>query len=226
MNAAICLLLYGAALAWLSSPLLDRVTRNGLSPRLSVAVWLCAIAMAFGVWVVTGIGLMLDAVAYGAHTGPVEYCLRIVHELNHVGVLGPVALAVMGVAAFTTSVVVARRIMLTLRRFWTNSRDHAHDARVLGTTSRGPDVVVVPAHHPAAYCVAGRPHAIVLTTGAIDTLEESELAAVLAHEQAHLIGSSPTTHDGVALARVGHAASSVVRQGRWLRRSARGDVCR
>lgn len=188
MNAAICLLLYGAVLTWLSPPLLERVTRNGLSPRLSVAVWLCAIAMSFGAWAVVGIGLVLDVVAGSPRPGPVEYCMRIVAELNHVGVLGRVTLAVAGAVALVSSAVVTRRIVLALRRFWTSSRDHAHDARLLGSASRGPDVVVVPADLPAAYCVAGRPHAIVLTTGVIDTLDESELAAVLAHEQAHLAG--------------------------------------
>ncbi|MCW2550556.1 MAG: hypothetical protein JWR78_337 [Mycobacterium sp.] len=192
MNAAICLLVYGAMVAWLWPPLLVRVTRSGLSPRLSVAVWLCAVAMALGAWLVVGIGLLLDVVArHGTRPGPVEYCMRVVSELNHAGVLGRMCIAVAGALALALSAVVARRIVVALRRFWATSSAHAHDARLLGSSTRRPGVVVVRADLPAAYCVAGRPHAIVLTTGALEALDESELEAVLAHERAHLCGRHP-----------------------------------
>jgi Zn-dependent protease with chaperone function len=39
---------------------------------------------------------------------------------------------------------------------------------------------------PAAYCVAGRPAAIVVTSGALAVLDPPQLSAVLAHEHAHL----------------------------------------
>ena len=39
---------------------------------------------------------------------------------------------------------------------------------------------------PAAYCVAGRPAAIVVTSGALAVLDPPQLRAVLAHESAHL----------------------------------------
>ena len=52
-------------------------------------------------------------------------------------------------------------------------------------------MVVLSAEQPTAYCVAGRPHAIVVTTGAVASLNERELAAVLAHEQAHVAGRHP-----------------------------------
>jgi hypothetical protein len=39
---------------------------------------------------------------------------------------------------------------------------------------------------PAAYCVAGRPAAIVVTSGALAVLDPPQLRAVLAHENAHL----------------------------------------
>lgn len=39
---------------------------------------------------------------------------------------------------------------------------------------------------PAVYCVAGRPSAIVITSGALAVLDPPQLQAVLAHESAHL----------------------------------------
>jgi Zn-dependent protease with chaperone function len=41
---------------------------------------------------------------------------------------------------------------------------------------------------PVAYCVPGRPAAIVLSTGALALLDPAQLTAVLAHERAHLAG--------------------------------------
>lgn len=45
---------------------------------------------------------------------------------------------------------------------------------------------LVDADIAAAYCLPGRRGRIVLTTGAVRALEEDELAAVIAHERAHL----------------------------------------
>jgi Zn-dependent protease with chaperone function len=53
---------------------------------------------------------------------------------------------------------------------------------------RGGATVVLDAPQPAAYCVPGRPAAIVLTSGALAVLDRAQLGAVLAHERAHLAG--------------------------------------
>lgn len=188
MNAAICLLLYGAAMTWLTPPLLVRLTRSGLSPRLSVALWLSAVGLALGAWAVVGVGLALDVATGKPDGGPVEYCMQAVSALNRFGALGHAMVAVAGSAALLSSTMVAHRIIKALRRFWAISRDHAREARILGSSSRCRDVVVLASDRPAAYCVAGRPHAIVLTTAAVDVLGEAELAAVVAHERAHLSG--------------------------------------
>lgn len=48
--------------------------------------------------------------------------------------------------------------------------------------------MVIDADEPAAYCVAGRSPAVVVTSAALDRLDSRQLAAVLAHETAHLAG--------------------------------------
>ena len=53
---------------------------------------------------------------------------------------------------------------------------------------------------PAAYCVAGRHPTVVLTTGAVQALDPDQLAAVLAHERAHLAAHH---HRLLAMARIG-----------------------
>ncbi|MBC2644906.1 MULTISPECIES: M56 family metallopeptidase [unclassified Rhodococcus (in: high G+C Gram-positive bacteria)] len=65
---------------------------------------------------------------------------------------------------------------------------HARMARVIGRRLTGSDAVVVETADRLAYCVAGRPHTIVVTTGALTALDPDQLEAVLAHERAHLTG--------------------------------------
>lgn len=48
------------------------------------------------------------------------------------------------------------------------------------------DVCVLDHPIPVIYCVPSRTHPIVVSSGALDQLEDTELQAVLAHERAHL----------------------------------------
>ena len=53
---------------------------------------------------------------------------------------------------------------------------------------------------PMAYCLAGRQPTVVLTTGTLSVLDPGQLAAVLAHERAHLASRH---HLLMTVARVG-----------------------
>jgi Zn-dependent protease with chaperone function len=59
---------------------------------------------------------------------------------------------------------------------------------VVGRRVDGLDAVVLDAPERLAYCVAGRPSAIVVTSAMLDALDDRHLRAVLAHEHAHLAG--------------------------------------
>lgn len=59
---------------------------------------------------------------------------------------------------------------------------------LVGRPTTRPGVVIVDAQRSAVYCVSGDPPAIVVTSAAWSSLARSELAAVLAHEQAHIAG--------------------------------------
>jgi Zn-dependent protease with chaperone function len=64
----------------------------------------------------------------------------------------------------------------------------ARDTAMGGRTGNGgrARTVVLDDPRPAAYCVAGHPAAIVVTSGALAVLDRPQLRAVLAHEGAHL----------------------------------------
>lgn len=188
MTTALWLLLYGAALTWLVPPVLQRLTSSGLSPHWGVAAWLTAIGAALFSWL-GALGLTILAVLDGvSDSSAVAFCLERFGLSDHTtlpGQVGSVALIVLGLA---TSVVIIGRVWRSLRALHLRSRDHAQAARIIGRPIGRADVVVVDAPRPAAYCVMGRPNAIVITSAALSTLNGRQLAAVLAHENAHLTG--------------------------------------
>ncbi|QHE74239.1 Peptidase M48, Ste24p precursor (plasmid) [Rhodococcus sp. WAY2] len=75
-----------------------------------------------------------------------------------------------------------------LARLRTRTHGHANRARLIGRRVRGIDAVVIDNPERAAYCAAGRPHAVVITTAALAALDDRQVQAVLAHERAHLAG--------------------------------------
>ncbi len=105
------------------------------------------------------------------------------HALGPVAPGGvPVGVAA-GVAA-TAVVLLAGRWVLAARRGWRMVRVE----RGIGwhTTVAGHELVVLPSGDPVAFSTAGRPGQVVISHGLITALSDSELAAVLRHELAHL----------------------------------------
>lgn len=186
MTAAVLLLAYAALVTWLSPPLLSRLSRRGVSPRLGVAAWLSAIVGALLAWAVAVSILVAAGVRGLSNTAAMEFCLKLVGlPAASPSPAGMAALIVAGLVASAVVTVKVTRAVLGLRL---RSREHAQAARIVGVPTGRPDVFVVTADRLAAYCVVGRPHAIVVTSAAMETLDDAQLAAVLAHEEAHLSG--------------------------------------
>ncbi|MBB3663612.1 Zn-dependent protease with chaperone function [Prauserella sediminis] len=191
MSIAACLLLYGLVVATLGPRLLTRWTRPGVAPRLGVAVWLVAIISVPASWAAAAV-LALVAPTLGSHQ-PVRILDSCLAALEAVAA-GDAGVALQaGLFALTTGAVAAAGFLVTRIVRWllaarARTHDHARMARMAGRELPGSDAVVVESPQRLAYCVAGRPHAIVVSQGALDTLDAPHLAAVLAHERAHLDG--------------------------------------
>nr|WP_246461531.1 M56 family metallopeptidase [Nocardia transvalensis] len=74
------------------------------------------------------------------------------------------------------------------------AHEHAEALRLTGRRVHRhavADIVVLDTAERAAYCVAGAPNVVVVTSAAMAALGERELAAVLAHEHAHLMYRHP-----------------------------------
>jgi Zn-dependent protease with chaperone function len=190
MTVAAALLLYAVAVLAGGPKLLLRITGGGEAPRLSIAAWLTAVVTVIGSSV-GAIALLLIEVAghWGKPDGLLVSCLARLREIldGHAGWPARIVATVAVAMAAGTLIAICVRVGCALSRMRTKTFEHAAAVRLVGR-SVGSYVVVIEASEPAAYCVAGRPPAIVITTAALAALDNAPLAAVIAHERAHLDG--------------------------------------
>jgi len=190
LSVAVCLLLYSFAIALVSPWVLLRLTRAGAVPRLGVVAWLVAMVSVVASWVAAAAFLIASLMRCRDQPGRlVTACLAAARRLFAGGgsmvQAGWFTLAAAGVSALA---ILAWRLGRSLWRARAHSHGHAERVHVIGRRIEGMDAVVVDAPEMAAYCVAGRPNAIVVTSAALDALTDRHLQAVLAHERAHLAG--------------------------------------
>ena len=81
--------------------------------------------------------------------------------------------------------ITATREVVRLR---TTRTAHHRDLQLVARPDFQRKVSIIDHPAKAAYCIQGRPDAIVLTTGALDALTDDQIQAVIAHERAHLRG--------------------------------------
>lgn len=191
MTVATCLLLYSLAVVVLAPRLLAPLTRSGAAPRLGVAVWLSAIGSVPAAWLAASGFLVWEAARVWADPAvTVSGCVTTLGAIlsGEAGVVAQAGLLGLALLAALALATVVWRWGHTLLRARRRTHGHARMARVAGRHVPDLDAVVVDAPDRLAYCAAGRPHTIVVTTATLDALDRPHLAAVLAHERAHLSG--------------------------------------
>lgn len=190
MTVVAALLFYVVAVLAAGPSALKRLTASGSAPHLAIAAWVTAIVSVIGSFT-AAVGLLIVEAA--GHWGePDEFLASCVQRLQailfgHAGVPAQVVANLTVAAVLAMVAWVGVRLVRSLRRMREQTFAHAEAVRMVGRTVEG-GVVIVDVDEPAAYCVAGRPPAIVVTTAVLDTLDPGQLAAVLAHERAHLDG--------------------------------------
>jgi Zn-dependent protease with chaperone function len=219
VTVALVLWGYALVLATLGALALRRSSWVDRAPRLAIATWQ---ALSVSVMLATALG----GVALIVPTEAVS--------TNLAGLLGACAMALRaqfatpaGAATAIAGLALAMSVMGRWAYCWlaesarckrTRQR-HLEILAMVGRAGPRAGVTLMDHHKPVVYCLAGRPHRIVLSTAANDALDEPQLDAVLAHERAHLQGR----HD---LA-VG-AAIALARAFPWLQlfRDARDEITR
>jgi Zn-dependent protease with chaperone function len=195
MRAALLDFAYALAVAWSAPALLTPLTSRGISPRLGLTAWLTAMAS-----VLTCLGLALVFLVRAAVAGWPRLAEAVCRSVAggactprvYRNALFESGLSAVAVVAVLTATALAWCYGRRIQRARQGNRKHAEAARMTGRRLPGAlgdsGAVVLDSPRPVAYCVPGRPAAIVLSTGALAVLDPPQLTAVLAHERAHLTG--------------------------------------
>jgi len=203
VSGALVVFGYTLAVAWSVPVLLSRLTRHGISARLGLAAWLTAMASVLAS-AGAAVALLAGAAIAGLPRLAEAVCRSVAGRactpVVYRSAAFEVPLGAAAIAATLTAAVLAWRYGRALQRAGRRTRAHAEVARITGRRlpakgewgggrgMGGGATVVLDAPQRAAYCVPGRPAAIVLTSGALAVLDRDQLGAVLAHERAHLAG--------------------------------------
>jgi Zn-dependent protease with chaperone function len=199
---ALALLGYAACAAWCVPVLLVPLTRRGVSVRAGLAAWLAAMGCVL-VSAAVAVELSFRTVAADWPQLTRAVCRSVAGGACTPGVyrraLYEGGVAALAIAAALLSAAALWRYAHRVQRSRRQTRAHAEVARMVGRAlpgpeAAGPGTVVLDDPRPAVYCVAGRPAAIVLTSGALEVLDPTQLSAVLAHERAHLAHGDHVLH--------------------------------
>ena len=190
MTTAAVLFGYAVAVACWAPALLARLTARGISARLGLVAWLTAMTSALASAAVALQFLARAAVADWNHLAQVVCRSVAGHACTATGYQGAALEFALGVIAIVAGLAAAALIWRyghNVQRAQRQTRAHADVARITGRKLPGEDrAVVLDAAQPVAYCLPGRPATIVVSSGALALLDPAQLAAVLAHERAHL----------------------------------------
>jgi Zn-dependent protease with chaperone function len=192
MRPALPVFGYALAVAWCGPALLSRLTAPGCSARLGLAAWLAAMVSTLVSVAVAIQFLVTAAIAGWSHLAEVvcrsvagHACAPTVYQ----NAVFELALGAIAIVAALAAGALAWRYGRSVQRAQRQAREHAELARITGRGLPGDSAaVVLEAPQPVAYCISGRPATIVVTSGALALLDPAQLAAVLAHERAHLAG--------------------------------------
>jgi Zn-dependent protease with chaperone function len=165
-----------------------RLTARGIGARLGLVTWLAAMTSTL-----ISAALALVFLIKTVRAGWPELTLAVCREVAgnactpviYRSALYELGLAAALFVASVTALAAAWRYGRKVQRSHRQTAEHGRAVRIVGRELPGTGAVVLEDSRPAAYCAAGT---IVLTRGAIDVLDDAQLATVLAHERAHLSG--------------------------------------
>jgi Zn-dependent protease with chaperone function len=200
VTIAVVLVAYAVCVGTLGARMLGRAKWTARAPLLAMVTYLAAgwsVVAALGL---AGLTLAVHTTALG---GGLSHLIGACVLRLRATYATPGGAMVAGLGLTLAGAVVARTAlsaMTHLRAAGRQALQHAQTARLVGRPEPALGATLIDHPQPAAYCVAGRDPTVVLTTGAVQALDADQLAAVLAHERAHLTGRH---HRLIAMARIG-----------------------
>ena len=188
MTAPLILLAYALLIGTLGARALLTAQWPDRAPAVGILAWQALTSSVVLSVMLAGTALALPTLPMSADLADLlRACAAALKA--HYATPGGAAVAAVGAVL---AAGVAGRIGYCLAAGWTATRHHRTQQRqlleLLGRRHVASGAVVVEHAAAAAYCLPGRRGQVVLTTAALNTLGDAELAAVLAHERAHLRG--------------------------------------
>jgi Zn-dependent protease with chaperone function len=188
LSAAVALLAYAVLLGILGPRLLRARHWAERAPRLGVLAWQVAAGSVLAGVVLAGLMLAVPIIRAPHSLADVLAACRMMLRVHYEGAPQPVGgYAGLLVAGGIVSWVVAHAVV-TFAATALQRRRHARTLALVARRRRDLGALVVEFDQPLAYCLPGRLRCVVLSTGALERLDEHQVSAVLAHERAHLYG--------------------------------------
>ncbi|WP_371786514.1 M56 family metallopeptidase [Streptosporangium subroseum] len=186
MMVAAVLASYAMVAALVLPRLLSQEEWAERAPRLAIAVWLaaCASVVASAIFSALAVAIPATVIGHGL-AGIFEACADVLSD--GAALTSPLTRAALAGAALIAARVTYCGAAIVVRARWERRR-HADMLNLLGRHDGELDAVVLDHDEAAAYCLPGREGKAVITTAALRSLAPEQVAAVLAHEQAHLRG--------------------------------------
>ncbi|WP_113704169.1 M56 family metallopeptidase [Nonomuraea lactucae] len=186
MTAAVLLTAYALVLAAVAPAALQRASWVHRAPRQGIMAWQSLSIAVVAAVVLAGLSVAVPASAWGADLArALNACVMMLRD-SYATPQGGLAIT----AALLASAAITARLTYSLGaeliRTWRERRRHLAVLRMVARRDERLGVLVVDHGAAIAYCLRGGP--IVLSTSTLAALDERRLAAVLAHERAHLHG--------------------------------------
>src|SRR5258707_14205610 len=171
--------------------MLGRARWTARAPLLAIVTYLTAGWSDVAALGLAGLTLAVHATVLGgglSHLiGACVLRLRATYGTPGGATVAGLGLALAGAVAARTALTAVTHLRAAGRQ----ALRHAQTARLVGRPEPALGAVLVEHSQPAAYCVAGRHPTVVLTTGALQALDPSQLDAGPAPERAHPAAPPP-----------------------------------
>jgi Zn-dependent protease with chaperone function len=188
VTAAIALLLYAAVLAIAGPRLLRRSSWTERSPRLGILLWLAAGISVLAAIMLAGLALVIPVARVPHSLADLLAACQLMLRAHYGSGPQPVTayagtIVASGVALWAMGHIVGVSFAAVRQR-----RRHLEMLGLVARRRNDLGALIIEHPQPVAYCLPGRRGRVVVSTGALERLHADQLAAVLAHERAHLDG--------------------------------------
>ncbi|MFF8904804.1 M56 family metallopeptidase [Streptomyces olivaceoviridis] len=188
MRIALLLVGYAVTLAAVAPLWLTRAGWTARSPRLGIWAWQALTATVVVSVALAGLAVAVPSVAFSGNLADMLRACVLALRAQYAAPGGAAVAASGTVLAVAVVGRVGWCLAAGLIRARRKRSRHAEVLALVGRHRSDLGVTVLDDDRPAAYCLPGYGHRIVLTTATLAALEPHALDAVIAHERAHVRG--------------------------------------